>query len=250
VIYGLGAGLSIYIASMQMRYHQFNTAYQNSLDRVPLPASLANYSSSQLHDRRDRYHVNRNNAIAGLAVLYLGNVFDAYRDAYIIKTGHRIFYFSQPHSPKKAAAFSAMLPGLGQGYNHKYWKIPLIYAAGAGLGWFFWYEQGNFDLYTAAYHAKLDPNNGSNQTEPLVKYRTVDYLLESKNYFNRYRDLAVIGLTAWYILNVVDAAVDAHFWNFDKNIDDNLGMHITPVCLPVYGSIRPVPGIRFSLQLH
>jgi hypothetical protein len=233
-----------------MHYHQYNTAYQNSLDLIPLPASLSKYSSQELHDRRDRYHINRNNAIAGLAALYLVNVFDAYRDAYRMKTGHRIIYFSQPHAPKKAAALSAILPGLGQGYNHKYWKIPLLYATGAGLGWFFWYEQGNFDLYTAAYHAKLDPKSSANLTDPLVKYRDVSYLLESKNYFNRYRDLAVIGLTAWYLLNVVDAAVDAHFWNFEKNIDDNLGMHILPVCMPVYGSMLPAPGIRFSFQLR
>lgn len=149
------------------------------------------------------------------------------------------------HSPKKAAAYSALLPGLGQAYNHKYWKIPFIYAAGAGLGYFFWYEQYQFDFFTKAYHQSVA--GSTLQIDPAVRNRSTDYLLEEKNYFNRYRDLSVIGLTALYVLNIVDATVDAHLWHFDQNISDDLGMKVSPALVPVFGQLTPLPGFRMSL---
>jgi hypothetical protein len=152
------------------------------------------------------------------------------------------------HSPKKAAAYSACLPGLGQAYNHKYWKIPLIYVAGTGLGYFFWYEQHQFDFFTKAYHQSVA--GSISQIDPSVRNLSTDYLLTEKNYFNRYRDLSVIGLTALYILNIVDATVDAHLWHFDQKINDDLGMKISPALVPAYGQLTPLPGLRMSLSFR
>jgi hypothetical protein len=152
------------------------------------------------------------------------------------------------HSPKRAAAMSAMLPGLGQIYNHKYWKVPVIYGAFAGLGYFFWYEQVQFDLFTASYHKSLAGNTAA--IDPSLRRYDAATLLEWKNYFNRYRDLSIIGISLVYVVNILDATVDAHLWHFEQKINDDLSLHIAPGCSPIYGQVLPAPTLhlRFSFR--
>lgn len=154
----------------------------------------------------------------------------------------------EDHSPKKAAALSAMLPGLGQVYNKKYWKVPVIYGALAGLGYFFWYEQVQFDLFTAAYHKSLAGNTTA--IDPSLRRYDTATLLEWKNYFNRYRDLSIIGISLVYVVNILDATVDAHLWHFEKKISDDLSLRVSPGCNPVYGQVFPAPALhlRFSFR--
>ena len=152
------------------------------------------------------------------------------------------------HSPKKAALMSTIVPGLGQVYNHKYWKMPVIYGAFAGLGYFFWYEQKQFDIFTAAYHKSLAGNTAA--IDPSIRFYDSSQLLEWKNYFNRYRDLSIIGITLVYVINIVDATVDAHLWHFDKNISDDLSMRFSPGLSPVFGSVMPAPGVHLTLSFR
>jgi hypothetical protein len=151
------------------------------------------------------------------------------------------------HSPHKAAAMSAIVPGLGQFYNHKYWKIPVIYVAGIGLGYFLWYEQGNMDYYNFNYQQSVNLNYY--KMDPAARFYNTDQLLEEKNRFNHYRDLAFIGCLALYTINVLDAAVDAHLWHFDQRINDDLGMRVSPSVQPGYGSLLPVPGLHLTFCL-
>jgi hypothetical protein len=141
-----------------------------------------------------------------------------------------------------------MLPGLGQIYNHKYWKVPVIYGALSGLGYFLWYEQTQFDLFTAAYHNSLAGNIAS--IDPSIRRYDSATMLEWKNYFNRYRDLAVIGITVVYVINILDATVDAHLWHFDKNISDDLSLHVSPSCTPLFGQVLPAPALRLSFSFR
>jgi hypothetical protein len=152
------------------------------------------------------------------------------------------------HSPKKAALLSAVLPGAGQAFNHKYWKIPVIYAGGAGLGYFFWYEQTTFDFFTKAYHQSLAHNYSA--IDPSLRNYTADDLLSQKNRFNRYRDLSVIAMTALYVLNILDATVDAHLWHFEQNISDDLTLRTKPTAIPLFGSPLPAPGLSLTLSFH
>jgi hypothetical protein len=152
------------------------------------------------------------------------------------------------HSPKKAAILSAVLPGLGQIYNHKYWKVPVIYAAGVGLGYFFAFEQQQYTYYNNAYQQRTSGNAAA--VDPALAAFDNYRLLSDKDYYNHYRDLAVIGMSVLYVLNVLDAAVDAHLWHFKEQISDNLSIHLRPALNPVYGMVLPAPGLRLSLRLH
>ncbi|MBI3511360.1 MAG: hypothetical protein HY064_11905 [Bacteroidetes bacterium] len=131
------------------------------------------------------------------------------------------------HSPKKAVIYSACLPGLGQVYNKKYWKVPIIYAGFAGLGYGFWWNEREWTKYHHALLYRYD--NDPNTIDPYPSYSDDD-LVTLKNYYERYRNLCVIGATALYTLNLIDAAVDAHLMSF--NVNDDLSMNISPAIFP------------------
>ena len=128
------------------------------------------------------------------------------------------------HSPRKATIYSAVLPGLGQAYNKKYWKIPVIYAGLGAAGYFFFYNNKEYQKTRKALIARLDGDSMTMDTE-FNDPRYTDALLDDrKNYFRRNRDLsAIIGVLV-YVANIIDADVDAHLMNF--NVDENLSLHI------------------------
>ena len=132
-----------------------------------------------------------------------------------------------PHSPKKAALFSTALPGLGQAYNKKYWKIPIIYAGFAGLAYSYSINQSKFKTYRNAYKYRIDSD--PNTIDAYVGVYTDENLNTLQKYYHRYRDLSVIGIAALYVLNIVDASVDAHLFKFD--VSDDLSMQIEPTLI-------------------
>lgn len=128
------------------------------------------------------------------------------------------------HSPKKAALMSALCPGLGQIYNKKYWKLPVIYVGFGALAYSINYNQTKYKTYLNAYKDRL---NGV--TDDNFKLYTNDNLNTLQHYYHRYRDLSVIGALALYLLNVVDATVDAHLFTFD--VSENLSFNIHPTLI-------------------
>ncbi len=128
------------------------------------------------------------------------------------------------HSPKKATIYSAILPGLGQAYNKKYWKIPLVYAAIGGCVTAAIINQGEFksmrdELVFRENNAGLFQNtdfNNFNNTQ----------LLEFSDYHRRWRDNMIIFSLLAYTFNLIDANVDAHLFSF--NVDQNLSMAVRP----------------------
>ncbi|GAB4133080.1 MAG: hypothetical protein Fur0041_05010 [Bacteroidia bacterium] len=127
------------------------------------------------------------------------------------------------HSPKKAVIMSACLPGLGQVYNKKWWKVPIIYAGFGALGYGFYFNHREFKIYRDALRLRYDDDPLT--TDQFAQYSD-DNLVTLKNYYQRFRDLSVIGMAALYTLNIVDAAVDAHLLTFD--ISDDLSLHVAP----------------------
>lgn len=124
--------------------------------------------------------------------------------------------------PRRAAVMSAVVPGLGQAYNKKYWKIPIIYAGLGGLGYLFIQNQKEFDYYRINLKAEYDTDaNTKNETG-----LSGDALLEQKTTYRRRRDLTGVGLGLVYILNIIDANIDAHLKTFD--VSDNLSLKISP----------------------
>jgi len=126
------------------------------------------------------------------------------------------------HSPAKATVFSALLPGAGQFYNRKYWKIPVIYGAFAGLGYLIKFNNDRFQTYRDAFVLRTDG-------DPLTvdefegRYSESD-LTTLKDFYRRNRDLSFIFAGLIYVLNIVDASVDAHLFYFD--VSDDLSLRI------------------------
>lgn len=148
------------------------------------------------------------------------------------------------HSPTKAAVFSALLPGMGQAYNKKYWKIPIVYAGFAGLGYWISHNVNNYRTYREAYRIRIDDD--SLTVDSFIDTYTTADLKTLKDFYRRNLDLSVILTAVWYGLNIIDAAVDAHLLQFD--VSDNLSIRIEPTWL--YESrINQFSGMRLQLML-
>ncbi|TNF40020.1 MAG: hypothetical protein EP310_09620 [Bacteroidetes bacterium] len=137
----------------------------------------------------------------------------------------------QPHSPKKATIYSAILPGLGQAYNKKYWKIPLIYAGFGTIGYFIGWNNGFYSTYKQAYSDLTDDDPATDSyldldaTQYYDLENPTDYnnfktgLSKQSEYYRRNRDLLIISMVGFYGLNIIDASVDAHLFDFDISED-------------------------------
>ncbi len=152
------------------------------------------------------------------------------------------------HSPRKAALYSAVLPGLGQAYNQKYWKIPVLYA---GIGVLIYYIQRNNYFYNQFRNAWYEYEL-TQESLPEGKYDLPGYnplgdnstqLKRGTETFERWRDGTIIGLVAVYFLNIIDATVDAHFYNFD--VTQDLSLKVSPIADPFYTMSF---GAKFSLN--
>lgn len=162
------------------------------------------------------------------------------------------------HSPHTATMYAAILPGLGQIYNHKYWKLPFLYGGVAALCYAIHFNSKYYDLYHDAYRDFVirDPNNKSYEqiiarTNLTVEQVETTYqawfstaLKNKKDFYRRYRDLSYFGMVGLYIVQIIDACVDAHFYDF--NVNDDLSYRFTPMITEEYGS--PVVGASLVIQ--
>jgi len=122
-----------------------------------------------------------------------------------------------PLAPSKAAFYSAILPGMGQAYNKKYWKIPIVYAAlGTGIG-IYAYNNKNYHKYRDEYKRRL---NGTEDPTGKLSNITDNQLISAQRQFQKNRDLSLIITVGIYILNIVEANVDAHLLQF--NVSEKL----------------------------
>jgi len=127
--------------------------------------------------------------------------------------------------PKIAALYSAVLPGLGQVYNGKYWKLPLIYGLITFTGYLL---DRNQSLYTESLNALLIVKDGDDRTQlgpPLDRFDEND-LERRTEFYRRNRDLTIIWAAALYFIQVIDAHVDAHLNEFV--ITDDLSIKFEP----------------------
>lgn len=123
-----------------------------------------------------------------------------------------------PLSPARAAFYSAVLPGLGQANNKKYWKIPIVYA-GLGIGIYFYIDNNKeYNRYRDAYKRRL----AGFEDDEFYGTVTTDGLEEAQKQFGRNREISLLVTLAIYALNIIDANVDAHLLQY--NVDDNLSL--------------------------
>jgi hypothetical protein len=144
------------------------------------------------------------------------------------------------HSPQKATLYSALFPGLGQVYNKKYWKLPIIYGAGGAFAYYVGFNQQKYKKFKDALY------NGPPDQPALIDgtYYDWDVLENGRDYYRRYRDLSALGVALIYFLNVVDAMVDAHFFYYD--VSDDLTMKVEPAIIENPGMTAAV-GFRINL---
>ncbi len=137
------------------------------------------------------------------------------------------------HSPAKAAIMSAVLPGLGQVYNKKYWKVPIVYAAIGTSVFIFLKWQNKYEQFRRGYIDYKDGDPYTNYYLTLVPQgQQVDinqFLTKNKDRYRTWRDWSIIAVVLSYGLNIIDANVDAHL--LDYNIDDNISLNIRPCFL-------------------
>lgn len=142
-----------------------------------------------------------------------------------------------PLTPAKAAFYSAVLPGLGQAYNKKYWKIPIVYGAIGTSLYFYLDNNKKYHNYRDAYKRRLEGYFDDDYT-----YLDNTRLIAGQKFYQRNRDLSALFIVAFYALNIIDANVDAALLQF--NVDENLS--VKPVIYPNDVTLKTNVGLTFN----
>jgi len=155
------------------------------------------------------------------------------------------------HSPRKAAIRSAILPGWGQIYNKKYWKLPIVYGAIGITGYIFVDNIKTYREYRSAYSirykAGLPPPNtdstGYDGLKEIYKKISPESIRAARDQFRQYIDYSVLFFLLFWGLNVVDASVDAHLKSFDVSPD------LTFNIKPCYSELAGTTGLSLVLNI-
>ncbi|MBQ5891631.1 MAG: DUF5683 domain-containing protein [Bacteroidales bacterium] len=152
---------------------------------------------------------------------------------------------NKPHSAKKASTLSAILPGAGQVYNKQAWKIPIIYAGAGAVSYFAITNYQNSIKFKNEYYNRIEGNTADLLSD-YTKYSDENILSLYEAYNKNFQLSLVIG-AAVYLLNIIDAMVYGHLYEF--NIDDNLTAKITPFYLPPTHLTNHNFGINLSISI-
>lgn len=158
-----------------------------------------------------------------------------------------------PLAPAKAAFYSAILPGLGQIYNKRYWKVPIVYAAIGTSIYAYDFNNSRYKRFRTAFKRRqagfsddefwdLPPKNNTNPSTPEF---STSALQDGQEKYQRDRDLMLLLTIGLYALNVIDANVDAHLKQF--NVDDNLSFDFKPFL--DYNNITAEPNYGMALTI-
>lgn len=154
---------------------------------------------------------------------------------------------SKPYNPRVAILRSAILPGWGQFTNKKYWKMPIVYGALGTTAYIFVRNIKQFREANSSYKNAIDGDTSNDKLIPEPYYSVRSNPDRIKNFRNQVRqnvDYSVLFFIAFWGLNVVDAAVDAHLKTFD--VSDNLSLQIKPG----YSPMANTNGISLVLDIH
>jgi len=186
-----------------------NKDYQGYLDKYH---NLSSYDPNKTYYKEQftRMKIRRDLYFAGAGAFYIGSVVDALT-----------VYNKDKHSPATATILSTILPGAGQVYNHKYWKVPIVYGGISTMVFIVdWNNRGYIRMKRAIRQYPNDEFNGQRSDSELKLYRDL---------YHRNRDVAFVGLVGIYVLNIIDANVDANL--YDWNVNDELSLHVEPSIL-------------------
>ncbi|MBD8487549.1 hypothetical protein IFO69_02200 [Echinicola sp. CAU 1574] len=144
--------------------------------------------------------------------------------------------------PKKATLLSAILPGAGQVYNEKAWKVPLIYGGIITNLYFVEFNNRRYQLFKEALEIYRDDDESTDNIFPNLNE---DGLIRNVDYWRRNRDACYLIFGAIYALNIVDALVDAHLSGFD--VSDDLTLKLEPSVESLYASGNSI-GLSLKLK--
>lgn len=163
-------------------------------------------------------------------------------------------------NPNKALLYSAIVPGLGQIYNRKYWKLPLVYGSFIGCAYAISWNGTQYNGYRNAYVDFLDSNESADswkvyarilrypdelsEMSDAQKTQFTTILKNQKDRFRRYRDLSIIVSVGVYAIWIIDAYVDAQLFDFD--ISPDLSMRIDPVVFERTSTTSRSVGLQWS----
>lgn len=159
----------------------------------------------------------------------------------------KVYHPDSTHSPHKAVIKSLILPGLGQIYNHRYWKLPIVYGGFALLAYSYYVAQTNYKEYLHV--AQAQEVGGKIDS---AKYGNVNAatIIVFKDFYHRNRDLTIIGTVVFWGVQAIDAYIDAKFQH-SYTMDNNLGFKISPAMLSQpMSAYSYVPGIKLTLRMR
>ena len=142
-------------------------------------------------------------------------------------------------SAHKASILSAVIPGAGQIYNEKYWKVPIIYASLSTSIYFIYDNQNKLKTYQNAY---ISRSNGG--IDDYIDIYNDSQLLTIVDYYERNRDVSYIITAAIYLLNIVDASVDSHMFDFD--ISEDLSLETNPNNINTPNGKTPILSLKMN----
>ncbi len=225
ILYGVTGGLAYLGFHQSGKYRQYRDEYNWLVSQKADQEQL-----DPVQDNMIRYSTRRTAFLVGAMASYL----------YFLCDG--VLNYNGPGSSvKKATTLSTICPGAGQLYNRSYWKVPIVVGAFATMGFVIDWNSRGYKRYRTAYHQVL---NGE-EDEFGGRY-SADYLETLKNNFRRNRDLSIIITAGLYLLNIVDAHVDAHLRDYD--ISDDLSVRLEPTTFQSCTMARNNYGIGISLK--
>lgn len=150
-------------------------------------------------------------------------------------------------NPVAATLCSMVIPGLGQAYNKKYWKIPIIYTLFGSMYYFARNNHQKYKDFKFAYKHFEDKSLKPIWVRENVKE---DYLKNRMNFYKRNRNFNIIVIGIFYFLNILDANVDAHFMDFD--VGDDLSMKVEPDINLMFENNLQIPnfGLKFVIAIN
>ncbi|ADY50842.1 hypothetical protein Pedsa_0257 [Pseudopedobacter saltans DSM 12145] len=166
----------------------------------------------------------------------------------IKERGNTLFRDSSSlQSPRKAVLRSAIIPGWGQIRNKKWWKVPLVYGGYVGVGLYYEFNQRYYKEFLSESQAR---KRGEFKYEK-YQFATDEQIYNTKDFYRRNRDLAIIAFFAFHSLQMIDAYIDAKLATFD--VSDNLSINLKPsIYTPMYagsGFQAPVPMLKLNIKL-
>ena len=159
-------------------------------------------------------------------------------------------------NPTKAIIYSAIFPGLGQIYNKKYWKLPIVYGGFIGFSYAISWNGRYYTDYSNGYIDIMDDDPATDRWKNFLPYGRdpesidkewlKDVLKRRKDFYRRFRDLSIIGTVAMYGLCIIDAYVDAQLFDFDMSQD--LSLRIEPTIIQKTDYLANSFGVQFSIS--